>query len=141
MEIKTAKEIREAMKNKFENNSQLAFEFICSHIMKKIEKTALNDASFFTTYNFEIQDYVNRACINIEDLSPIKGEEEKVFNYLKYIINSYKDNSDKELYNAFESQVVTLLIEKGYTVEKEEGLLNRFKITIRWDKEDTEENK
>ncbi len=128
MEIKTAKEIRKAMKDKFENNSQLAFETVCDTIMKKIERSALKDALFSTEYDFEKQlDYLK--------LSTIKGEEEKVIGYLKFIINSYKNKSDKELYNAFESQVVNLLITKGYTVEKEEGLLNRFKITIRWDKE------
>jgi hypothetical protein len=63
-----------------------------------------------------------------------------VIEYLKFIINSYKSKSDKNLYNAFESQITNLLIVKGYTVEKEEGLLNRFKITIRWDKEVDEGN-
>ena len=128
MEIKTAKEIRKAMKDKFENNGQLAFETVCDTIMKKIERSALKDSLFFTVYDFEKQlDYLK--------LSTIKGTEEKVIGYLNFIINSYKNKSDKELYNAFESQVVNLLITKGYTVEKEEGLLNRFKITIRWDKE------
>lgn len=131
MEIKTAKEIRKAMKNKFENNGQLAFETICDSIMKKIEVSALKNANFFTVYDFEKQlDYLK--------LSSIKEPEEIVIEYLNYILNSYKSKSDKNLYNAFESQIVNLLIVKGYTVEKEEGLLNRFKITIRWDKEDTE---
>ena len=121
------------MKDKFENNNncKLAFEMICDHIMKKIEISALKNASFFIIYDFEKQ-------IEYIELLSIKREEEKIFDYLRYIINSYKDKSDKELYNAFESQVVTLLIEKGYTVDKGEGLLNRFKITIRWDKDNTE---
>jgi len=134
MEIKTAKEIRKAMKDKFENNDQLAFETICDSIMKKIEVSALTNARFFTVYDFEKQlDY-------LELSSSIKETDEKVIGYLKFIINSYKSKSDKELYNAFESQIVNLLIVKGYTVEKEEGLLNRFKITIRWDKEVDEGN-
>ena len=134
MEIKTAKEIREAMKNKFENNGQLAFETICDSIMKKIEVSALKNARFFTVYDFEKQlDY-------LELSSSIKGTDKKVIEYLKFIINSYKSESDKNLYNAFESQIVNLLIVKGYIVEKEEGLLNRFKITIRWDKEVDEGN-
>jgi hypothetical protein len=134
MEIKTAKEIRKAMKNKFENNGQLAFETICDSIMKKIEVSALTNARFFTVYDFEKQlDY-------LELSSSIKETDKKVIEYLKFIINSYKSKSDKELYNAFESQIVNLLIVKGYIVEKEEGLLNRFKITIRWDKEVDEGN-
>ena len=134
MEIKTAEEIREAMKNKFENNGQLAFETICDNIMKKIEVSALKNARFFTVYDFEKQlDY-------LELSSSIKGTDKKVIEYLKFIINSYKSKSDKNLYNAFESQITNLLIVKGYTVEKEEGLLNRFKITIRWDKEVDEGN-
>jgi hypothetical protein len=134
MEIKTAEEIRKAMKDKFENNGQLAFENICDSIMKKIEISALKNSRFFTVYDFERQlEYLERSLIK-------EGAEEKIIGYLKFILNSYKNKSDKELYNAFESQVVNLLIVKGYTVEKEEGLLNRFKITIRWDKEVDEVN-
>jgi hypothetical protein len=102
--------------------------------MKKIEISALKNSRFFTVYDFERQlEYLERSLIK-------EGAEEKVIGYLKFILNSYKNKSDKELYNAFESQVVNLLIVKGYTVEKEEGLLNRFKITIRWDKEVDEVN-
>ena len=134
MEIKTAEEIREAMKNKFENDGQNAFETICNTIMKRIESAALDSARFFAVIDFE------RELDYLEISVPDNKELADTCNYLKYIFNSYKSksNQDKELYNAFESQVVNLFIVKGYTVEKEEGLLNRFKIIIRWNKEDSE---
>ena len=134
MEIMKAEEVRNIMEEKFYNSEirNLALEVVTDKVMSDIKKAAEINTMYF--YEFNLDNIIHYMDINSQSTT---DNYYKVFRHLTYLKNCF-EAEDKGKYQIFVSQLQLKFIDAGYNVIQDEGLKNRYKFTIGWNKKKDE---